>query len=178
MAAKYHPEAYSLLNNNCNNFSADLSQLLTGNSIPVREHTQQSSHTCGHQEHITNLPDVVRASPLGPLLVGFLDSMEQRMKTFAQQGHTFRPDVQHVEAYPTPDSYAGAMQGDTPPVPPPVLAAGDANTASTPTCNPTTAKEEFERRLRAEFDKLMAAGGMTPNQAAAQALRNVRSARN
>lgn len=140
------------------------------------------------QEHITNLPDVVRASPLGPLLVGFLDSMEQRMKSFAQQGHMFRPDVQHVEAYHTPDSYAGAMRGgastdqvtdeaaDKATRVAATSASGGAASGDNGNAPAADAKQDFERRLRAEFNRLMAAGGTTPNEAAAQALRNIRSA--
>lgn len=181
MSAKYHPEAYSLLNNNCNSFSNDLSQLLTGNTIP---------------EHITNLPDVVRASPLGPMLVGFLDSMEQRMKAFAQQGHTFRPDVQHVEQYPTPNSYAGVLEnkqenggggaggeGSNGAQQEATNGAAHANGADTSNLaadktgsavQENATKKAFEQQLRAEFDRLMAGGGLTPNEAAAQALRNLR----
>ncbi len=186
MSSKYHPEAYSLLNNNCNSFSNDLSQLLTGNCIP---------------EYITNLPNVVRSSPLGPMIVPFLDSMEQRMKAFAQQGHTFRPDVQHLEQYQTPNSYAGALEhgggaqqiaqgaaqgADTHSKPTGDMTTGDtpandatandatANGNCSETKNKAATKQAFEQQLRAEFDRLMAGGGLTPNEAAAQALRNIK----
>ena len=73
LSTKYTPETYSLLSNNCNSFSNELSQLMTGNSIP---------------EHITGLPETVLTTPFGQMLRPLLVGLEQQMKNMRSQAFT------------------------------------------------------------------------------------------
>jgi hypothetical protein len=81
LSTKYTPENYSLLSNNCNSFSNELSQLLTGNSIP---------------EHITGLPETVLTTPFGQMLRPLLQGLEQQMKNMRSQA--FTPQHYHETA--------------------------------------------------------------------------------
>ena len=65
-ASKYSARNYHLLNNNCNNFSDDVAQFLTGNGIPG---------------HITGLPSEVLNTPLGAMLAPALNQMETQVRT-------------------------------------------------------------------------------------------------
>jgi desumoylating isopeptidase 1 len=53
IAPRYSAETYSILKNNCNNFSNDVAQFLVGVTIP---------------EYILNLPNEVMSSPMAPLI--------------------------------------------------------------------------------------------------------------
>lgn len=64
----YRPESYDLFTHNCNNFTDDFAQFLTGNSIP---------------SHITNLPRQVLDTPLGMMLRPSLDAS---LRTVTQAG--------------------------------------------------------------------------------------------
>jgi len=57
---RFHGNAYHLLDHNCNNFSNEAAQFLTGRSIP---------------ENITNLPRDILATPFGQMIRPFIDSM-------------------------------------------------------------------------------------------------------
>lgn len=61
---KYTAETYHLLDNNCNHFSADLTQFLTGKNIP---------------DEISGLPSAVLQSSLGKLIRPLIDNMERIM---------------------------------------------------------------------------------------------------
>lgn len=77
LSERYTPESYSLFDFNCNNFSDELAQLLTGNGIPG---------------HITGLPATVLASPFGQMLRPMLSGLEAQMRAMRQQAyspHTF-----------------------------------------------------------------------------------------
>ena len=54
IAPKFSPEKYDLLNNNCNNFSDECANFLTGKGIP---------------RHIIDLPKEVLATPMGKQLM-------------------------------------------------------------------------------------------------------------
>ena len=58
---KYTAETYSLLRNNCNNFSDDVARFLVGRGIP---------------EHITGLPAEVMNTPLGAMFAPMIEQME------------------------------------------------------------------------------------------------------
>lgn len=56
----FRPECYHLLNHNCNTFSSEVAQFLTGNDIPAK---------------ITSLPAEVMSTPLGQMIRPFIDAM-------------------------------------------------------------------------------------------------------
>ena len=57
---RFRPEDYNLLSWNCNNFTQEVSQILTGNDIP---------------EHIRRLPDDFLATPLGQMMRPQIEAM-------------------------------------------------------------------------------------------------------
>ncbi|XP_064612041.1 uncharacterized protein LOC135476036 isoform X2 [Liolophura sinensis] len=59
-ASAFRPECYHLLEHNCNTFSSEVCQFLTGKDIP---------------SHITSLPAEVMTTPFGQMLKPLLDSM-------------------------------------------------------------------------------------------------------
>lgn len=79
---RYSPERYSLLNNNCNNFSDEFMQFLTGQGIPP---------------HITSLPAEVMATPFGRQLLPMLTGMEASLTSADQRQHA----VTRQHPYPT-----------------------------------------------------------------------------
>jgi len=56
----FRPECYHLLEHNCNTFSSEIAQFLTGNNIPA---------------YITSLPQDVLNTPFGAMIKPFLDAM-------------------------------------------------------------------------------------------------------
>ena len=77
----FTPGAYSLFDNNCNNFSDTFSTFLTGNGIPVRTQRAVCAPACAHaraadpsgaQSHITALPREVLATPFGQMIAPML----------------------------------------------------------------------------------------------------------
>uniref|UniRef100_A0A0B7AU60 PPPDE domain-containing protein n=1 Tax=Arion vulgaris TaxID=1028688 RepID=A0A0B7AU60_9EUPU len=63
----YRPEKYHLFHHNCNNFTSELAQFLTGKDIP---------------SHITSLPQEVLSTPFGAMIQPFVDAMH------VQGGHS------------------------------------------------------------------------------------------
>ncbi|XP_064394250.1 desumoylating isopeptidase 1-like [Halichondria panicea] len=57
---QFQPEKYNLLEHNCNTFSNEIAQFLTGKTIP---------------DYITNLPAEVMSTPFGAQLKPFLETM-------------------------------------------------------------------------------------------------------
>lgn len=57
----FKPEKYELFHHNCNNFTAEVSQFLTGNKIPG---------------YITDLPNDVLSTPMGQMLRSMLENMK------------------------------------------------------------------------------------------------------
>ncbi|XP_076458272.1 desumoylating isopeptidase 1-like [Babylonia areolata] len=66
----FRPERYHLLDHNCNTFSNEVAQFLTGKGIP---------------SHITNLPQDVLSTPFGSMIRPFVDAMH------VQGGHSLFP---------------------------------------------------------------------------------------
>jgi hypothetical protein len=64
LSAKWTPEAYDLLENNCNNFADEYATLLCGRGVPP---------------HITGLPAAVLASPFGAALRPLLAGLERQL---------------------------------------------------------------------------------------------------
>ncbi|XP_057215151.1 desumoylating isopeptidase 1b isoform X2 [Triplophysa rosa] len=60
LSGSYSPEKYHLFEHNCNNFSSEVAQFLTGAKIP---------------SYITDLPSEVLSTPFGQALRPFLDSI-------------------------------------------------------------------------------------------------------
>lgn len=56
----YKASSYNLLNHNCNNFTSEVAQFLTGRDIPA---------------HITNLPAEVLSTPFGQMIKPFIDNV-------------------------------------------------------------------------------------------------------
>ncbi|XP_013090292.2 desumoylating isopeptidase 1-like [Biomphalaria glabrata] len=63
----YKPESYHLFHHNCNNFSSEVAQFLTGKDIP---------------SHITSLPQEVLSTPFGAMIQPFVEAMH------VQGGHS------------------------------------------------------------------------------------------
>lgn len=57
----FKPEKYELFEHNCNNFTAEVSQFLTGKKIPG---------------YITNLPGEVLSTPMGQMLKSMMENMK------------------------------------------------------------------------------------------------------
>ncbi|KAL6767174.1 DESI1 [Auxenochlorella protothecoides x Auxenochlorella symbiontica] len=70
LSERYTPAAYSLFDNNCNNFSDDFARLLVGEGIPA---------------HITALPEEVLATPFGQMLRPALTGLERQLGSMGQQ---------------------------------------------------------------------------------------------
>lgn len=74
MAPRYRPQDYSLLFHNCNNFSNEFSQLLTGASIP---------------EYINLQVQEALNTPLGQMLMPMLLQMEEQLGSATADGFTY-----------------------------------------------------------------------------------------
>lgn len=66
LSPRFSPEAYSLFDHNCNTFSDEFAQLLTGKGIP---------------SHITSLPRDVLGTPFGQMLRPLLGGMEEQLRS-------------------------------------------------------------------------------------------------
>jgi len=75
ISPNWTPAKYSLLRNNCNNFSDEVSQFLTGNPIPTR---------------ITGLPTEVLSTPMGAMFGQMIEQMETTQRS-AHGGSMFDP---------------------------------------------------------------------------------------
>lgn len=89
LSERFTPESYSLFDNNCNNFSNELAQLLTGNSIP---------------SHITGLPATVLSTPFGQMMRPMLAGLESQMR--AMRSQAFTPSSHH---YPLSSATEGSV---------------------------------------------------------------------
>ncbi|KAJ8318928.1 hypothetical protein KUTeg_004019 [Tegillarca granosa] len=89
----FGPATYHLLHHNCNNFSSELAQFLTGKDIP---------------SHITSLPSDVLSTPFGQMLKPWVDAMSIQ----PSGGHTIFPDQTSPESSSASDggaSYASSV---------------------------------------------------------------------
>nr|CAB3237438.1 desumoylating isopeptidase 1-like [Phallusia mammillata] len=66
------PNKYSLFEHNCNNFSAEVSQFLTGNEIP---------------SYITNLPNEVLQTPFGQMIKGVVENFKVTPSSSSETRH-------------------------------------------------------------------------------------------
>eukprot|EP01117_Protostelium_nocturnum_P008254 TRINITY_DN2947_c0_g1_i4.p1 TRINITY_DN2947_c0_g1~~TRINITY_DN2947_c0_g1_i4.p1 ORF type:complete len:477 (-),score=186.38 TRINITY_DN2947_c0_g1_i4:182-1612(-) len=93
----YSLETYSILNNNCNNFSNEVSQFLTGTSIP---------------QDILNLPSDALNTPSGAMIKNFILQMEQgvKMRAMNQLGGVISRVNDHSNPLPQLDLFGGYQQ--------------------------------------------------------------------
>ncbi|XP_038887396.1 desumoylating isopeptidase 1 [Benincasa hispida] len=79
ISPRYTAETYSLLGHNCNNFSNEVAQFLVGSTIP---------------EYILQLPNEVRSSPIGRLMLPMIQNLETTLKSGAVPK---APQVRHSQ---------------------------------------------------------------------------------
>ncbi|KAH3862044.1 hypothetical protein DPMN_025000 [Dreissena polymorpha] len=129
----FAPERYHLLNNNCNTFSSELAQFLTGNDIP---------------KQITGLPAEVLQTPFGQMIKPFLDTMSVQ----PTGGHTvFTANNVQSSSPPTPTadqsnikSTSKSVTGQSPSAPPPHATSNTGQPTSSATAiEPTVYMEEI-----------------------------------
>ena len=155
ISPRFTMHTYNLLRWNCNNFSNEVAQFLVGKEIP---------------SHILSLPDDVMNTPLGQQLMPFLNMMEAQMRTTSEQGvgqggmHQWTPPSgrEGVHSLVPEKAAEEATKVDT---------AEEATKVDAA----EAAKARIETAMRAEFDRIMAEGGKTPNEAAAEALEIIRA---
>ena len=150
VAPRFTMHTYNLLRHNCNNFSDEVANFLVGEGIP---------------RHIVDLPDEVMSTPLGQQLMPMLSMMDAQMRTVSEGGGG------QFGAWTPPTNVAAAPAAERA-VPPPAEAAPAVERAVPPPAE-ARAKAAFEAAVKAEFAKLVA-GGMSPNDAAAAAVRAAR----
>lgn len=174
LANRFSTESYSLLTNNCNNFSNELATLLTGQGIP---------------EDILNLPNDFTSTPIGQALKPMLERMENQLRNVREE-FVLRPSSTSTKSSVSPSSQTQTplppasqnRQENRVPAGPatPLSSKQPAEKETTP--DPVSreqnkaidvAKVAFEEALKQEFSALMSQGGLTPNQAAALALQRV-----
>ena len=143
--AEFSRESYSLLKNNCNNFSDAMLQFLVGGGVPA---------------HIKELPQEVLSTPLGAILGPALEGLERGLR--AGGSSPLAPQDQATPAAPVANLAARAVPAPGARTVPAKTAAG----AEAP-----DPKAEMERLVREEFDRIMSQGGIRPNEAAQLALR-------
>ena len=159
---------YNLLRWNCNNFSNEVAQFLVGREIPG---------------HVLSLPDDVMSTPLGQQLMPFLNMMEAQMRTASEQGtgggmHQWTPPTMNHRAAPATaiDAATPTPEEAVPAAPEPkATPPSDTEDAVKKAATEDAVKARIETEIRAEFDRIMAAGGKTPNEAAAEALEIIRA---
>eukprot|EP00742_Colponemidia_sp_Colp-10_P001980 GILJ01002114.1.p1 GENE.GILJ01002114.1~~GILJ01002114.1.p1 ORF type:complete len:601 (+),score=89.02 GILJ01002114.1:57-1859(+) len=120
ISPRFTAATYHLLEHNCNNFSDEVCQFLTGHPVPG---------------HITGLPTEVMDTPFGAMIRPFVDSMmsgiqQQSHPLFAQSmqpaAPTFRPSVAAPPATAAPSATPSAAPFPNP------WAAGAAASAAAP----------------------------------------------
>jgi len=156
MSGRFTPETYNLINNNCNNFSDELSTMLTGNGIPA---------------DILSMPSDVLSTPMGQMLRPFLDQLQGQLGNITE-GPVSQP-VASTAAPKQEERPSPSVPRDVPLETPKDHARGDSHESKTEVAD-SNGKAVFEAALKREFAALMAGGGLTPNQAAAMALQRVR----
>lgn len=80
LSHRYLPENYHVLDNNCNNFTDECSQFLTGSPIP---------------KEIRDLPAEFASTPLGAMLRPMIDNFFSSQKQQLAQYQMFQPGVQN-----------------------------------------------------------------------------------
>lgn len=156
IAPRFTMQTYNLLRHNCNNFSDEVAQFLVGEGIP---------------RHIVDLPNEVMNTPFGQQLMPMLSMMDAQMRTASEAGASGQ-----FGAWTPPPAAVPAASPAVPAAAPavPAAAAPAAAAAKAAEARAKDAKMALEAAIKAEFSKLVA-GGMSPNEAAAAAVRAVRA---
>ncbi|XP_076074751.1 uncharacterized protein LOC143045840 isoform X1 [Mytilus galloprovincialis] len=129
----FRPHDYHLLEHNCNNFSSEVAQFLTGQDIP---------------SHITSLPAEVMSTPLGQMIKPLIDTMSVQPSgghsVFSQQElNTMSSGSQKVEQAPVPPVQQGkSQQGTVPEATAGNSLPGSANSSRSDTSNFDPSSEE------------------------------------
>ena len=189
ISPRFTMQTYNLLRHNCNNFSNEVANFLVGASIP---------------QHILDLPDDVLSTPFGQQMMPMLNMMDAQMRNATEQGGgggggggqfgawtppPSRTTITTITTTTTTAAPAMAPASASEPSPwkpsDPAAAAGAAAAARATTTTATTtslssspaaadAKAALEVAIKAEFTRLVAQG-MSPNEAAAEAVNLVKA---
>ena len=151
IAPRFTMQTYNLLRHNCNNFSDEVAQFLVGEGIP---------------SHILSLPDEVLSTPFGQQLMPMLSMMDAQMRT-ASEGAPFG-GIGNGAAFAAPPRRSADLA--------PAASAREASASAAET-RAAGAKAAMEATIKAEFAKLVQQG-MSPNEAAAAAVRAAREKAN
>ncbi|KAI3772894.1 hypothetical protein L6452_04088 [Arctium lappa] len=146
ISPRYTHETYSLLKHNCNNFSNEVAQFLVNTTIP---------------QYILDLPNEVLSSPLAPLMMPMIQSMEATLR----EGEV--PKVcqfTQPPIGPTVSSSEGSQsQG-----------SGDQKVCLQPLVDPLgNTRTQVQDEIAKEFAAIRAQGTLSPSEAAALATKNV-----
>lgn len=166
IAPRFTMQTYNLLRHNCNNFSDEVAQFLVGEGIP---------------SHILSLPDEVLSTPFGQQLMPMLSMMDAQMRT-ASEGAPFG-GLGNGAAFAAPPRRSTDLAPAAPePAPASASAVAPAASAreaaaSAAETRAAGAKAALEATIKAEFAKLVEQG-MSPNEAAAAAVRAAREKAN
>ena len=186
ISPRFTMQTYNLLRHNCNNFSNEVANFLVGASIP---------------QHILDLPDDVLSIPFGQQMMPMLNMMDAQMRNATEQGGgggggqfgAWTPPPSRttstITTTTTTEAPATTPASASEPSPwklsDPAAAAGAAAAGRATTTAATTmslssspaaadAKAALEVAIKAEFTRLVAQG-MSPNEAAAEAVNLVKA---
>lgn len=181
IAPRYTAETYRLLTHNCNNFSHEVAQFLTGAAVP---------------DYILNLPAEVMSSPMGPLIMPMIQNLESTLRSnHAPQATQFVPTPASVSK-PTEATTASKPTEATASKPAEAPAKREApataekaskeapSPAQAPAPSPApaapaaadplgSARGKVQEEVMREFAAIMASGTLRASEAAALAMRRV-----
>eukprot|EP01025_Chloroclados_australasicus_P012766 TRINITY_DN1602_c0_g1_i1.p1 TRINITY_DN1602_c0_g1~~TRINITY_DN1602_c0_g1_i1.p1 ORF type:complete len:274 (-),score=42.98 TRINITY_DN1602_c0_g1_i1:450-1169(-) len=143
IAPRFNMQTYDLMTNNCNNFSDEFAQFLVGEGIP---------------QHIVGLPQEVANTPMGAML---LQNVMQPMQAALNNNNLGQGSgiAQQQVASAQPSSAQTSSQPQS------------VNTGVQKKTQQTSQQQkDFDTLVREEFEFLIQQGGLTPDQAAAEAL--------
>ncbi|KVI12306.1 protein of unknown function DUF862, eukaryotic [Cynara cardunculus var. scolymus] len=142
ISPRYTQETYSLLKHNCNNFSNEVAKFLVDTSIP---------------QYILDLPNEVLSSPLAPLMMPMIQSMESTLR---------EGEVPKVCQFAQPlgmNSESSKNEG-----------SDDQKVCLQPLVDPLgNARSQVQDEIAKEFAAIRAQGTLSPSEAAALATKNV-----
>ncbi|KAJ9548015.1 hypothetical protein OSB04_020558 [Centaurea solstitialis] len=143
ISPRFTHETYSLLHHNCNNFSNEVAQFLVNTTIP---------------QYILDLPNEVSSSPLAPLMMPMIQSMEATLR----EGDV--PTVcQFAQPLGATSSEGGKGEG-----------SDDQKVCLQPLVDPQgNARGQVHDEIAKEFAAIRAQGTYSPSEAAALATKNV-----
>ena len=179
ISPRFTMQTYNLLRHNCNNFSNEVANFLVGTGIP---------------QHILSLPDEVLSTPFGQQMMPMLNMMDAQMRNATEQpGGQFgawtpptmtsapAPEATSTPAAAPTSATSGSEASPWKPEPTSAPAAatttfttGTTTEAAAAVAPAADAKAALEEAIKTEFTRLVAEG-MTPNEAAAEAVNVVKA---